>query len=219
MRSVKVKICGITCEEDLKTAIAAGADAVGFVVDVPSSPRSLTLEEARKLMRLVPVFVDGVMVIVPESTCSLLKACEYVCPDAVQIHGDAQLDVSVIRKNLAHLKLIKATQMRDSNVLKRVVEDAEPFDALLVDTFVQDRYGGTGMLHDWKKSRLLRQALSSRPLILSGGLKPENVGDAIRVVQPYAVDVSSGVESRPGRKDADKVLRFIKNVKEVYDGF
>lgn len=213
MKPVRVKICGITCEEDLRAAVAAGADAVGFVVNVPASPRNLTLEEARKLMRLVPVFVDGVMVVVPESTRSLVKACKYVCPDAVQIHGNARLDVSEMRGSFAHLKLIKAAQVKDDDALTEVVEDAEPFDALLADTFMEGRYGGTGALHDWEKSRLLRQALDPKPMVLAGGLKPENVGEAVRATQPYAVDVSSGVEACPGRKDADKIFRFIKNAK------
>ena len=213
MKSVKVKICGITCEEDLKTVIAAGADAVGFVVGVPSSHRSLTMENARKMMQLIPIFVDGVMVVVPESTSALLKYCEYVCPDVVQIHGDTHLDVSIIRRNFPSLKLIRAINGEGEYAPTSLIDATEPFDALLVDTFVQGRYGGTGLSHDWEKTRLLRQVLGSKPLILAGGLKPENVGEAIRVVQPYAVDVSSGVESHLGRKDADKVLSFIKKVK------
>lgn len=213
MISVKVKICGITCVEDLRVAIDAGADAVGFVVDVPSSPRNVSLDEARRLMRLVPVFVEGVIVVVPERTPSLLKVCRYVCPDAVQIHGNAQLDVSAIREHFPHLRLIKATQTGDNIALQRVIKAAEPFDALLVDTFAEDRYGGTGVPHDWEASRILRQTLDPKPLILAGGLRPENVSDAIHAVRPYAVDVSSGVEAHPGRKDPDRVLRFVTNAK------
>ncbi len=214
VKPVKVKICGVTCEDDLRAAVAAGADAVGFVVDVPSSPRSLTFEEARRLMRLVPVFVSGVMVAVPEDTRFLIDACRYVCPDAVQVHGEAQLDVSKIRESFARLKLIRAAHAADDHALARVVEAAEPFDAVLMDTFTEGRYGGTGILHSWETSRMLRQALGSKPLILAGGLRPENVGEAVRMVQPYGVDVSSGVEALPGRKDSNKIFRFVKNAKE-----
>lgn len=214
VKPVRVKICGITCEEDLRAAVTAGADAVGFVVNVPASTRNLTLEEARRLMRLVPVFVDGVMVTVPEDTRSLINMCEFVCPDAVQIHGEAKLDVSEVRGSFAHLKLIKAAHVEGDHGLTDIVEAAEPFDALLVDTFVEGKYGGTGVLHDWESSRLLRQALDPKPLILAGGLRPENVSEAVRVIQPYGVDVSSGVEKFPGRKDSDKIFRFIKNAKE-----
>lgn len=213
MTSTKVKICGITCREDLTTALNAGADAVGFIVNVPSSPRNLSLKDAERLMRLVPIFVDSVMVTVPEDTRSLLEICEYVRSDVVQIHGDAQLDVSTIHEKLPRLKLIRATQAKNDSAIENVVAAVKPFDGLLVDTFLQGSYGGTGVIHDWESSKLLREALSPKPLILAGGLKPENVADAIRVVQPYAVDVSSGVESHAGRKDADKVFQFIKNAK------
>ncbi|MDQ1280331.1 MAG: phosphoribosylanthranilate isomerase [Thermoproteota archaeon] len=195
--------------------INGGADAVGFIVNVPTSPRNLSLKNAERLMRLIPIFVEGVVVTVPDDTRSLLDFCELVRPDAVQIHGDAQLDIATVHEKFPHLKLIKAIRVKDESAIEDIVEEAKFFDALLVDTFLQGCYGGTGETHDWNFSWLLREVLSPKPLILAGGLKPENVADAIRMVRPYAVDVSSGVESHRGRKDSDKVFHFIKNAKEV----
>ena len=89
------------------------------------------------------------------------------------------------------------------------------FDAVLLDSFAKGRYGGTGVVHDWELSKLVKQVIHPKPLILAGGLNPENVADAVRVVQPYAVDVSSGVELQPGIKDNQKMVDFIKNAKDV----
>ena len=215
MRKVKVKICGITREEDLAVAVAAGADAVGFLVGVPSSPRNLTLEQAEKLVKQVPVFVDSVVVTVPESVNSLVKIYDRLKPTAIQIHGEKPSEASVIREKIRDARLIKTVHVKTGNVTAAVIEDSKFFDAILLDSFTGGQYGGTGMVHDWELSRKIKQIIEPTPLILAGGLTPENVREAIFTVQPYAVDVASGVESRPGIKDPEKVLTFIENAKEV----
>lgn len=215
MRKVKVKICGITREEDLATAVAAGADAVGFVVDVTSSPRNLTLKEAESLMKQVPIFVDSVVVTVTNDIDLLAKICEKLKPDVLQVHGENLSEASIIREKIHDARLIKAIHAKKSNVTKAAVEASNSFDAILLDSFVYGKYGGTGVVHDWELSKRVKQIIQPKPLILAGGLKPENVKDAIRIVQPYAVDVSSGVEIRPSVKDPKKVFEFIKNAKEV----
>ena len=215
MRKVKVKICGITREEDLAVAVAAGADAVGFLVGVPSSPRNLTLEQAEKLVKQVPVFVDSVVVTVPESVNSLVKIYDRLKPTAIQIHGEKLSETSVIREKIRGARLIKTLHVKTGNVTAAVIEDSKFFDAILLDSFTGGQYGGTGMVHDWELSRKIKQIIEPTPLILAGGLTPENVREAIFTVQPYAVDVASGVESRPGIKDPEKVLTFIENAKEV----
>ena len=215
MRKVKVKICGITREEDLAVAVAAGADAVGFIVGVPSSPRNLTLKKAEKLIRKVPIFVDSVAVTVTNNINSLTKIYEQLRPDVLQIHGENLSEASVIREKIHGTSLIKVLYMKTGNVIKDAKEASNSFDAILLDSFVPGKYGGTGIVHDLEMSKQVKQAIEPKPLILAGGLKPENVKDAVHIVQPYAVDVSTGVESRPGIKDSQKVFEFIKNAKEV----
>jgi len=215
MRKVKVKICGITREEDLAIAVAAGADAVGFIVGVASSPRNLTLKKAEKLIKKVPIFVDSVAVTVTNNINSLTKIYEKLKPDALQIHGENLSEASIIREKISDTPLIKALYMKTGNVIKDAVEASSSFDAILLDSFVPGKFGGTGMVHDLEMSKRVKKAIEPKPLILAGGLKPENVKDAIHIVQPYAVDVSTGVESRPGIKDSQKVFEFIKNAKEA----
>ncbi|MCW3981804.1 MAG: phosphoribosylanthranilate isomerase [Candidatus Bathyarchaeota archaeon] len=211
---VKVKICGITSNEDLATAVEAGADAVGFVVEVPSSPRTLTLERAEKMMINTPVFVKNVVVTVPESLNELTEIYNRLRPDILQIHGH-NLSDSALREKFANTRLIRAVQAKSERVVEEAVKAANMFDAVLVDSFVPGRFGGTGMVHDWELSRRVKRVIHPKPLILAGGLNPENVRNAVSVVKPYAVDVSTGVESQPGVKDPEKVFAFIKNAKEV----
>lgn len=215
MRKVKVKICGITREEDLAVAVTAGADAVGFIVGVNSSPRNLTLEKAEKLIKKVPIFVDSVVVTVTNNINSLTKIYEKLKPDILQIHGENLSKASIIREKIPDTPLIKALYMKTGNVIKDAIEASNSFDAILLDSFVPGKYGGTGMVHDLEMSKQVKQIIEPKPLILAGGLTPENVKDAIQIVQPYAVDVSTGVELRPGVKDPKKVFEFIKNAKEV----
>jgi len=213
MRKVRVKICGITRKEDLAVAVAAGADAVGFVVGVPSSPRNLTLKKAEKLIRLVPIFVKSVLVMVPTSINELLKTYEKLSPDAIQIHGENLPEISTLREKLPNTPLIRAVNANPVNALEVASEASKSFDAILLDSPARGRYGGTGLVHDWNLSKRVKQVIHPKPLILAGGLNPKNVKDAIRRVQPYAVDVSTGVESRPGIKDSEKVLAFMENAK------
>jgi len=215
MRKVRVKICGITREMDLAVSVASGADAVGFVVGVPSSPRNISMKKAEKLIRLVPVFVKSVLVRVPTSIDELLKTYEKLNPDSVQIHGEKLPDASTLRDKLPNTLLIRAITANPINALEVASEASKSSDAILVDSSARGKHGGTGIIHDWNLSKRVKQVIHPKPLILAGGLNPENVKDAILRVQPYAVDVSTGVESRPGIKDPEKVSAFIENAKEV----
>jgi phosphoribosylanthranilate isomerase len=213
MNTVRVKICGITRKEDLEAAASAGADAVGFVVGVASSPRNLSLAEAGKLIRQVPPFVKTVLVTVPASLEELVKTCEAVNADAVQIHGENLQDVGAIRDKLSAKLLIWAVKAGSPDAVGSAAESAKMFDAVILDSFVQGKHGGTGVVHDWNISRHVKRAVYPKPLILAGGLNPENVAEAVRTVAPYAVDVSSGVECQPGIKDYQKIVKFVKNAK------
>jgi phosphoribosylanthranilate isomerase len=215
MRTVKVKICGITRKENLDAAAAAGADAVGFVVGTTASPRNLSLEKAEKLFRQVPPFVKSVLVTVPTSLDELAENCEKLNPDAIQIHvKNLPADVYV-RLKFPKTPLIGAVNANSPNALETASRMSKMFDAILLDSFVNGKYGGTGIVHDWELSKRVKQVIDSKPLILAGGLNPENVAEAVRAVQPYAVDVSSGVELQPGIKDHQKMMDFVKNVKDV----
>jgi len=215
LRSVRVKICGITREEDLAVAVAAGADAVGFLVGVPSSPRNLTLERAERLLRQVPIFVDSVVVTAPQNIKWLVEICERLKPTAIQIHGEKHLAASEIRERIRDTRLIKTIYVKTATLSETTIKDSKTFDAILLDSFTKGQLGGTGRVHDWKLSRQIKQAVEPTPVILAGGLKPENVKEAILTVQPYAVDVASGVELRPGIKDPEKIWAFVENAKEI----
>jgi phosphoribosylanthranilate isomerase len=215
LRSVRVKICGITREEDLAFAVAAGADAVGFLVGVPSSPRNLTLERAEMLLRQVPVFVDSVVVTAPQSINGLAEICERLKPTAIQIHGKKNFEASEIRERIKDTRLIKTVYVTEDALNETAIEELKTFDAVLLDSFTKGQYGGTGRVHDWTLSRQIKEAVDPVSVILAGGLNPENVKEAIMAVEPYAVDVASGVEANPGIKDQGKVRAFLENAKQI----
>jgi phosphoribosylanthranilate isomerase len=210
-----VKICGLTREEDLAIAVAAGADAVGFLVGIPSSPRNLTPRKAKRLISKVPAFVDSVVVTAPKSVEWLTKVCKKLKPSAIQIHGKEQLDSSIIHKKIKDVRLIKTVYVTEDALNEGVRDDLKTFDAVLLDSFSQGQCGGTGKVHDWALSRQLKEAIAPVPVILAGGLKSENVKKAILAVEPYAVDVASGVEASPGVKDHNKIWAFVENAKQT----
>jgi phosphoribosylanthranilate isomerase len=215
MNAVRVKICGITRKEDLDAAAAAGADAIGFVVGATASPRNLSLEKAEKLFRQVPPFVKSVLVTVLTSPDELADVCKKLNPDAVQIHGANLRNVALFREKLLATPLIGAVNANSADALKAAQAASKLFDAVLLDSLADGQYGGTGIVHDWTLSKGIRNAVHPARLILAGGLNPENVAEAVRAVQPYAVDVSSGVELQPGKKDYQKMISFVKNARNV----
>jgi phosphoribosylanthranilate isomerase len=211
---VRTKICGLTRVEDLQAAVSSGADALGFIVGVPSSTRNLSLEKAASLVRQVPVFTSSVLVMVPGALDDLTDAYEMIRPNILQVHGDGIPSVEEIREAIPGAPLIKGIRSKPGEAV-RAPEEVAGFDAVLLDTFSPGRLGGTGVIHDWRISEKIRKSLGPRRLILAGGLDPSNVQEAIRTVRPYAVDVSTGVESSPGIKDHEKIASFIENVREV----
>lgn len=215
MRQVKVKICGITHLEDLKAACRLGADAVGFVVDVPDSPRNLPSSLAEKLMVQVPIFVKSVLVTVLKDADRIACLWEKLKPDVLQVHGGSLEDIAALRGRLPHVRLIGALHVKSEAEFPAAIHYASFFDAVLVDSQVDGKFGGTGVPHDWRISARLRMMLHPKPLILAGGLNPGNVKEAVVTVKPYAVDVSSGVENHPGVKDPEKIKAFIEEAKSV----
>jgi phosphoribosylanthranilate isomerase len=206
---IRVKICGITREVDVSFAVLAGADAVGFIVGFPTSPRNITMEKAATLAKSVPPFVDAVLVSNAE-TVKIHHGFHDGRFDALQLYGDVP-DPGELRK-MTGAKLIRAypAQTDDVEAAKAALKG---FDALLTDTFVESRMSGVKAPPSWPICRKLKYSIAPTPLILSGGLNATNVAAAIKMVKPFAVDVSSGVESVPGLKDPGKVMEFIKKAK------
>lgn len=199
----RIKICGLTREEDVKAAVAAGADAIGFVF-YPPSPRYVAPERAAELVRLIPPFVDVVGLFVNEAPETVLAACKALPINVLQFHGDE--DAAYCRQfGRPYLRAARVRPGLDLVEFARSFPDAR---GLLLDAFVEG-YGGGGHVFDWT---LIPPALPGF-LILSGGLNAGNVGDAVRRVQPVAVDVSSGVEMGKGIKDHAKITAFVDAVR------
>ena len=205
MTRTRIKICGITREEDLDAALAAGADAIGFVF-YPKSPRALTPLRAAELARRVPPFVSRVGLFVNEVEDTVAATMEIVPLEVLQFHGDE--DAAYCAE--FGKPWIKAARVKSGLDLVEFARSFSAAQALLLDAYVEG-YGGAGQTFDWS----LIPGDLPLPVILSGGLTAENVGDAIRRLHPWAVDVSSGVETAKGIKDAAKIAAFIAAVKSA----
>ncbi len=200
---MKIKICGITSPEDAEVAVAAGADALGFVM-YRKSPRWVEPAVARSIIAGLPPFVLPIGVFVNEEVervRALMDECGLVL---AQLHGG---ESAVYCQNLGRPAL-KALRLKDRGTFLALAEfhGRANVRGVLIDAFSDQAYGGTGQTVDWT---LAEEAARSTPIILAGGLTPENVAGAIQMVRPYGVDVSSGVELSPGKKDPAKVKAFI----------
>jgi len=200
---VRVKICGLTNVEDARVAVRAGADALGLIF--AESPRRVTVEQARDIIREVSPYITTVGVFVDEPTEVIRQVVAETGLTAVQLHGSEHPDVVA---ELAPIACVKAFRIRDRADLEAMARYR--VQGYMVDAFVPGLAGGTGKTVDWG---LLEGFQAPGPLILSGGLNPENVVEAVERVRPYAVDVASGVEAEPGRKDHGRVREFIARVR------
>ncbi len=204
---VKVKICGITNYDDAAAAVDAGADALGFVF-FRESPRYLSLEEAGSIIRHLPPFVATVGVFVNEDPARVEEIASGAGLSVVQLHGEES--AGACRAIAGSRRVVKAFRVRSPESLDELVEYKDHVSAFLLDTYSAAAYGGTGEVFNWD---IALEAKQHGRIILAGGLTPENVGDAVRHVRPYAVDVSSGVEAGKGRKDHLRLQRFIQQAK------
>ena len=206
----RVKVCGIMDEAELSIAISEGADAVGFVVEIDDSRHSIQAGEAADLIRRVPVYTKSVAVIAPQDVAEAARLATSTKADVLQVHGSlAPKDLAELRSRV-NQKVIAAVAACGSGS-KDAQRMAMVADAVLLDTMVDGKLGGTGAVHDWDNSAAVVRSMKV-PVILAGGLNPGNVAEAIRKVGPYAVDVSSGLETH-GRKDPEKVRAFIREVR------
>lgn len=202
----RVKICGITRPDDALAAARAGADAVGLVF-YAKSPRAVTINEAQGVARALPPFVTTVGLFVDAAPDDIREVLQSVSLDLLQFHGNEAPDQCRVYGR-PYLKAVRMCETTDLAAVARSYHDAA---GLLVDTYVEGVPGGTGRAFDWSR---LPSSLS-RPLILAGGLTPDNVAEAVGRVRPWAVDVSGGVESAPGVKDAARIEAFIRGVNSV----
>ncbi len=204
--SVKVKICGITNVSDALTAADAGADMLGFVFD-DRSPRHVSTRAAAGMVQQLPPFIVRVGVFVDAPEDLVMRAIGDCGLNLLQFHGNETPEYCA----QFGLMSLKAFRVRDADSLRALAGFAT--DAWLLDAYSPDKPGGTGESFDWDLA--LEATKIGRPIFLAGGLTPENVAEAVRKVRPYAVDVSSGVEAAPGRKDPAKVRAFIKAAKDA----
>jgi phosphoribosylanthranilate isomerase len=202
---LKVKICGITNMEDALFAAECGADALGFIFH-SKSPRSITPETAAAIIAKLPPLIMTVGVFVNEVPGQMRETLEMTGIKALQLHGEEPPEACGI-----WTPVIKSFRVSDFVDLK-LLEQYRNASALLLDTFSNAEYGGTGRIFNWD---IAVEAKAMGRIILAGGLTPENVEEAVRRVRPYAVDVSSGVEAEKGRKDLKKVREFIEKAKKA----
>ncbi len=200
---IKIKICGITNIEDALAAVEAGADALGFVF-FEKSPRAISPEQAAAIIRRLPPFVQTVGLFVNEQLAVINTIADRCGLDIVQLHGDETPEFCTGVKR----RVIKAFRVRDQSSLDQIGE----YDvaACLLDAWSPAARGGTGETFNWE---IAAAVAKTNRIILAGGLTPENVAEAMAAVRPYALDVSSGVENAPGRKDHRTMIEFCTNAK------
>jgi phosphoribosylanthranilate isomerase len=203
---IRVKICGITNSADALAAIDAGANLLGFNF-YAKSPRRITEDDAARIRPQLPKKVEAVGIFVNAPTDGVAARCKLLKLDAAQLHGDETPET--VAELARSIPVYKAFRVEPDFPLGTLDEYPEAF-AFLFDAAHTGQYGGTGRTADWDVAR--RAAVGHR-IILAGGLKVENVAAAVRIVRPYAVDVASGVESKPGKKDHGRMREFIQEVR------
>ena len=203
---IKIKICGITNPEDALMAVKAGADALGFVF-FRGSPRYISPEQAAAIIHQLPPFVQTVGLFVNEELVTVNSTADQCGLDLVQLHGEESPDYCAAVKR----RVIKAFRVKDASSLDEIINYRVA--ACLLDAWSPAAHGGTGVTFNWE---IAARAAAAHCIILAGGLNPENVAGAIAAVEPYAVDVSSGVESAPGKKDAELVNGFIRATRSLH---
>jgi len=211
---VRVKLCGIRSDRDLEIAVRAGADAIGVICGVThASEDALAPQRAHALVRLAPPFVTTVLVTHLADAGELLALAGEVAADVVQVHGlVSPAALEEIYAGRGPRRVVRAVHVTGPEAVEQAVGAATACDAVLLDSRTDDRLGGTGRTHDWAISRRVRDALAARgrPVILAGGLRPENVAAAIAAVRPFAVDANSGVEDAAGDKCPERCAALVR---------
>ncbi|MEZ5528200.1 MAG: phosphoribosylanthranilate isomerase [Gammaproteobacteria bacterium] len=209
MSRTRIKICGLTRVEDTQLACDLGADAIGLNF-YPGSKRFLTLEQARRIRTSIPAFVSAVGLFVNPERSEVESVLEALHLDCLQFHGDESPGFC---RSFA-LPYMKVIRVREGLDIKEEISKYSDSSAILLDSYDKNAFGGTGLRFDWEVARRCVQDKLAR-IVLAGGLRADNVAAAIAQVQPYAVDVSSGVESAPGVKDTQCLKAFFDEVNRV----
>ena len=210
----KVKICGITNTKDVFKAAELGADFLGFIVEVDFSKDSLTREEAKKLIKKLPLEVRPVLVTYLDKADKIIELAKELNPEVIQLHNP-KVDLKVIgkvRKALPKTEITKTIHVSDESAIEEAKKFDKYVDYILLDTKAKGKLGGTGVVHDWEISRKIVKSVKCK-VFLAGGLNPTNVGLAIEKVKPFAVDTNSGVKAKDRKKDTFKLEKFIQRAK------
>lgn len=205
LQRTRIKFCGITRAQDAALAVALGVDALGFVL-VPASARCVSASAAAKIRRGLPPFVTTVALFKDADAAFVQEAIDQLRPDFLQFHGSESPDYC---ESFAW-PYLKAVAMAEDVKLQRMARDYASASALLLDSHSASGMGGTGKIFDWSRVTPVK-----KPLVLAGGLVADNVARGIRKLHPHAVDVSSGIESKPGIKDASKMRAFVDAVRRA----
>jgi phosphoribosylanthranilate isomerase len=218
---IRVKICGNRTIEDVLLSVSCGADALGLIVGTKYySEDKLSPQFAGELLKKVPPFVSTVLVTHLQSTQEILEVYHHVPTSVIQLHNDIPVEeIQALRRQIPYVKLIKAVHVVDEGAIETSRYFVSFVDAILLDSRTNNRIGGTGKIHDWSISKKIT-SLIDKPVILAGGLNPDNVAQAIEYVRPFGVDVNSGVDSSNGEKDLRKIRNLIsicKNLQRVND--
>jgi phosphoribosylanthranilate isomerase len=204
---VKVKICGITNYEDALIAVESGAHALGFIF--AESPRRIPPESARSIIRRLPPFIKSIGVFVDETPEKINEIVSRCGIDLIQLHGKESPEIC--EQLMPHV--IKTISVKDDSAVKDIPAYRGKVRGLLLDTYSEKMAGGTGKTFNWNLAIKIREM--GIPIILAGGLKPSNVVAAISIVRPYAIDVNSGVEEKPGKKDHALIRALFDKIKEM----
>lgn len=210
---IRAKICGIRSDADLRIAVNAGADAIGFISGVTHfSEDALDPGRAAELSKRTPPFVTRVLVTHLEDASSIVKLADHIGVDAIQVHGLVTEETARRVRAMANgRKVLRAVHVTGPAAIDVALRASSNCDGIILDSRTGDRLGGTGRTHDWSISAQIVRALdgSGCSIVLAGGLGPGNVADAIVTVAPHGVDVNSGVESATGEKDARACAAFV----------
>ena len=208
---MRVKICGLRSPADLAAALAAGADAVGFILGARHHTEDeVTPALAADLVAALPPFVSSVMVTHLQEAAPILAIARRVAPTTLQLHDTIPAaEIQRLRAALPGTKLIQAIHVVNANAISEALAIEPLVDALLLDSRTADRIGGTGQPHDWGISRRIVER-AAKPVLLAGGLRPDNLASALATVGPAGVDVNSGVENATGQKDPERLRAFLR---------
>ncbi len=204
---VRVKVCGITNESDAFMAVEMGADALGFIF--ARSPRTIRLEEARRIIRALLPFVQTVGVFVNENPARIRKIMAFCGLDLMQLHGDESPELC----ETLMPRCLKAIRVRSRSSLDQIRSYEGKVRALLLDTYSEGKRGGTGNTFDWDLAAEAKK--TGIPIILAGGLHPDNIEEAILTVKPFAVDINSGIEQSPGKKNRFLMGKLMEKIGKI----